>query len=77
MNLPGPGPHGGDGERIARALGLDPDSMLDLSASLNPVAPDVVALAAAHLGSLRRYPDAAHARGSLAATIASGQSASC
>ena len=72
MNLPGPGPHGGDGERIARALGLDPNSMLDLSASLNPVAPDVVALAAAHLGSLRRYPDAAPARGALAAAIGIG-----
>jgi histidinol-phosphate/aromatic aminotransferase/cobyric acid decarboxylase-like protein len=46
--------------------------MLDLSASLNPVAPDVVTLAAAHLGSLRRYPDAAPARGLLAATIGIG-----
>ena len=56
---PAPGPHGGDGARIARALGLDPDSLLDLSASLNPVAPDIVTLAARHLGSLRHYPDAA------------------
>jgi histidinol-phosphate/aromatic aminotransferase/cobyric acid decarboxylase-like protein len=49
--------HGGDIERIARDLGVDPDSLLDLSVSLNPVGPDVAALAAAHLGSLRRYPD--------------------
>ncbi len=67
--VPAPGPHGGDGERIARALGLDPESLLDLSASLNPVAPDVMTLAASHLGSLRRYPDAARGRGLLAQAI--------
>jgi histidinol-phosphate/aromatic aminotransferase/cobyric acid decarboxylase-like protein len=55
--IPAPGPHGGDGARVAAALGLDPDAVLDLSASLNPFAPDVAALAAPHLGSLRRYPD--------------------
>lgn len=31
--------------------------MLDLSQNLNPFAPDVAALAARHLGELRRYPD--------------------
>jgi histidinol-phosphate/aromatic aminotransferase/cobyric acid decarboxylase-like protein len=72
MTLPAPGPHGGDGERIARALGLDPGALLDLSASLNPVAPDVVSLAGSHLGSLRRYPDAAVARRLLAETIGIG-----
>ena len=41
-----------------RALGLDPASLLDLSASLNPLAPDVTALAAARLDTLTRYPDA-------------------
>ena len=69
MSVPAPGPHGGDGERIARDLGLDPEFLLDLSASLNPVAPDVVTLAASHLGSLRRYPDAATSRRFLAETI--------
>jgi histidinol-phosphate/aromatic aminotransferase/cobyric acid decarboxylase-like protein len=68
VTVPPPGPHGGDGERIARTLGVDPDSLLDLSASLNPVAPDVVTLAASHLGSLRRYPDGAAARRLLAET---------
>ncbi len=34
-----PGAHGGDGARIARALGLDPDSVLDLSASPQPGRP--------------------------------------
>ena len=57
LPLPPPGPHGGDGARVAAALGLDPDDVLDLSASLNPFAPDVVALARNHLGELRRYPD--------------------
>jgi histidinol-phosphate/aromatic aminotransferase/cobyric acid decarboxylase-like protein len=56
-------------ERIARALGVEADSMLDLSASLNPVGPDVVSLAGAHLGALRRYPDAADARRLLAEAI--------
>jgi histidinol-phosphate/aromatic aminotransferase/cobyric acid decarboxylase-like protein len=67
--IPAPGAHGGDAERIARALGLDPDSLLDLSASMNPVAPDVVTLAASHLGSLRRYPEAGVAHRVLAEAI--------
>ena len=37
MTVPRAGAHGGDAERVARALGLDPASMLDLSQSLNPV----------------------------------------
>jgi threonine-phosphate decarboxylase len=36
---------------------MDPDDVLDLSASLNPFAPDVAVLAAGHLAALRRYPD--------------------
>lgn len=55
--IPPPGRHGGDGPAIARALGVDPSTLLDLSASLNPVAPDVTALARRHLGALRHYPD--------------------
>jgi histidinol-phosphate/aromatic aminotransferase/cobyric acid decarboxylase-like protein len=68
-SAPVPGAHGGDAERIARSLGLEPDSLLDLSASLNPVAPDVVPLAAQHLASLRRYPDATVAHRALAETL--------
>jgi histidinol-phosphate/aromatic aminotransferase/cobyric acid decarboxylase-like protein len=64
-----PGPHGGDVERIARFLGRDVGSLLDLSASLNPVAPDVVPLAATHLDSLRRYPDDTEAHRLLAEAI--------
>jgi threonine-phosphate decarboxylase len=42
---------------VAAALGRAPDAVLDLSASLNPFAPDIPSLAAPHLPSLRRYPD--------------------
>lgn len=59
--IPPPGEHGGDGARIAAVLGIEPDEVLDLSASLNPFAPDVAELASRHLGSLRRYPDVARA----------------
>jgi histidinol-phosphate/aromatic aminotransferase/cobyric acid decarboxylase-like protein len=63
------GPHGGDVDRIARSLGVGVDSLLDLSASLNPVGPDVSALAALRLESLRRYPDATVARRQLAEAV--------
>jgi histidinol-phosphate/aromatic aminotransferase/cobyric acid decarboxylase-like protein len=59
--VPAPGEHGGDGPVVAAALGLDPAAVLDLSASLNPFAPDVGALARPHLASLGRYPDVAAA----------------
>ncbi|HET6794462.1 MAG TPA: aminotransferase class I/II-fold pyridoxal phosphate-dependent enzyme [Acidimicrobiales bacterium] len=67
--MPAPGPHGGDGWRLAAALGVHPDRILDLSASLNPVAPDPVPVVAAHLGALRRYPDPTRAEAALAATM--------
>lgn len=53
--VPPAGAHGGDGVRLARALGLDPASVIDLSASLNPFAPDVGAVLA---DVLQRRPDA-------------------
>ena len=65
--IPAPGPHGGDGARVARALGID---LLDLSQSLNPVAPDVTAVVARHLAALRRYPDPTDATCALAAAMA-------
>jgi histidinol-phosphate/aromatic aminotransferase/cobyric acid decarboxylase-like protein len=55
--IPPAGEHGGDGARVAAALGVAPETVLDLSATLNPFAPDVPTLAARHLDSLRRYPD--------------------
>lgn len=54
---------------MARALGLDPDSLLDLSQNLNPFAPDVAGLAARHLRELRCYPDPAAATRLLAEAI--------
>jgi histidinol-phosphate/aromatic aminotransferase/cobyric acid decarboxylase-like protein len=65
--IPPPGAHGGDGGRVAAALGLRPDQVLDLSASLNPFAPDVARLAARHLDALGRYPDVDAAEARLAA----------
>ena len=69
MIAPPAGDHGGDGARLAAALGIDADDVLDLSASLNPCAPDMAAVAARHLGCLRRYPDAEAATTALAAAI--------
>lgn len=67
--IPPPSGHGGDGPRLAAALGIAPSAVLDLSVSLNPFAPDVVALAAASLASLRHYPDAAVATAALAGAM--------
>ncbi len=66
MTVPPPGPHGGDGEVIAAALGLDPGSVLDLSMSLNPFAPDPVPVVARHVGAVRVYPDPLGATDALA-----------
>lgn len=70
MNMPRAGAHGGDAARIANALGLDPDSMLDLSQSLNPVAPDPRPVIEAHLNAITRYPDPTIAHRALADTMA-------
>jgi threonine-phosphate decarboxylase len=64
--IPPSGPHGGDGAAVAAALGLDGDSFIDLSQSLNPVAPDPVPTVARHLTALRLYPDARRAHAALA-----------
>ena len=64
--IPGAGAHGGDGPAVAAALGLDPDGVLDLSLSLNPVAPDPVPVVARHLGAVRNYPDGTAATTALA-----------
>ena len=67
--VPPPGEHGGDGARVAAALGLDPDDVLDLSASLNPFVPPVADLAGRHLAALGRYPDVDRAEADLAALV--------
>ena len=64
--VPPPGAHGGDAARLAAALGVAPGDVLDLSASLNPCAPDVAALVAAHASAVSRYPDADGATSALA-----------
>jgi histidinol-phosphate/aromatic aminotransferase/cobyric acid decarboxylase-like protein len=66
MNIPPAQSHGGDGAQVARALGLDPASILDLSQSLNPVAVDPCPIVAAHMDALGRYPDPSMARSALA-----------
>ncbi len=63
------GNHGGDGARLAAALGIDAGQVLDLSASLNPVAPDPVPVLAAHLGAIARYPDPEAATSALARAV--------
>jgi histidinol-phosphate/aromatic aminotransferase/cobyric acid decarboxylase-like protein len=69
LTIPAPGPHGGDGARLARALGRDPWEILDLSASLNPVAPDPAPVVARYLDALGRYPDPAPAAAALAGAM--------
>jgi histidinol-phosphate/aromatic aminotransferase/cobyric acid decarboxylase-like protein len=51
---------------VAVALGLAPDMVLDLSQSLNPVAPDLRATIARHIDAIGRYPDVARATEALA-----------
>lgn len=67
--VPPPGPHGGDGARLADALGIDPDDVLDLSMSLNPCAPDVTELVRRHASSVQRYPDPERATEELAKVL--------
>jgi len=61
-----PGPHGGDVERVAAALGRAPGELLDLSASLNPLAPDVRPVLRRAVDAVGRYPDDARATAALA-----------
>jgi len=64
--VPAPGEHGGDAPAVARALGVDPGSMLDLSQSLNPLAPDPAPVLRRHLEAVHHYPDATRATAALA-----------
>ena len=63
------GDHGGDGPRLAAALGVEPSEILDLSQSLNPSAPDPRPILARHLDAVGRYPDERPARRALAAAL--------
>jgi histidinol-phosphate/aromatic aminotransferase/cobyric acid decarboxylase-like protein len=68
-DIPAPGDHGGDGARVARALGLDVNDVLDLSASMNPLARDPRPVLARHLDAITRYPDPSAATRALAAVM--------
>lgn len=65
-SIPAAGAHGGDGPAIARALGFAPGELLDLSLSLNPMAPDPRPVVSRHLDALRAYPDPTEATAALA-----------
>jgi histidinol-phosphate/aromatic aminotransferase/cobyric acid decarboxylase-like protein len=67
--VPPAGEHGGDGARLAAALGVAPSEILDLSASLNPVAPDLGPVISRHLDAIGRYPDTEAATDALAAAM--------
>lgn len=67
--LPLPGPHGGDGPAIAKALGVAPTDLLDLSQSLNPFAPDPVPIVTRVASAVGHYPDLAPGEKLLAATM--------
>jgi histidinol-phosphate/aromatic aminotransferase/cobyric acid decarboxylase-like protein len=67
--IPSPRAHGGDGPRLAAALGIEPGAVLDLSMSMNPYAPDIETLAAEHLAELRRYPNPEPATDALARSL--------
>ncbi len=68
MRLP-VGDHGGDGTAVARYLGVPSRDLIDLSMSVNPVAPDIAPLVAAHAGAIDRYPEPAAATDALAAAV--------
>jgi histidinol-phosphate/aromatic aminotransferase/cobyric acid decarboxylase-like protein len=67
--VPQSGAHGGDIAAVAAALGLEPTEILDLSASFNPDAPDLTALAKTELDSLGRYPDPTAATAAMASAL--------
>lgn len=69
MTAPSPGPHGGDAHRLAATLRRPVSEILDLSVSLNPLAPDCRPALRAALDDLHRYPDDGPATAALAAAM--------
>jgi histidinol-phosphate/aromatic aminotransferase/cobyric acid decarboxylase-like protein len=67
--VPAAGAHGGDVVAVAAAIGCESSEILDLSASFNPDAPDLTALAKSELDSLARYPDPRAATEAMAAAL--------
>ena len=68
MRLP-VGDHGGDGAAVARHLGVPVADVIDLSMSVNPVAPDVAPIVSALARAVDRYPEPAAATAALAAAV--------
>lgn len=60
------GPHGGDVLAVAQFLGVAAESILDLSASLNPYPPPIAELVSANLGALGRYSETKQTESTLA-----------
>jgi histidinol-phosphate/aromatic aminotransferase/cobyric acid decarboxylase-like protein len=54
---PAPGAHGGDGRRLAVALGVPIHEILDLSLSINPCAPDISESIRRHARAATSYPE--------------------
>lgn len=73
VRIPAAGEHGGDSWRLAAALGVAPADIIDLSASVNPFAPDVASLVARLATErpelLHRYPDADGATAAFAEAV--------
>ncbi|TAN26537.1 MAG: cobyric acid synthase [Actinomycetota bacterium] len=61
--------HGDGANALERFLGLDPGELLDLSASMNPVAPSYEVVLTRRLGSLKSYPDPKEAAAFLAGVL--------
>lgn len=66
FSAPPAGAHGGDAARIARAIGVAVGDLLDLSASLNPVSPDLRPLLTDAMDAIGRYPDVTVATAAMA-----------
>lgn len=63
------GEHGGDAGAVAADLGIERSALIDLSMSMNPVAPDVRPVLADLLDTIGDYPDPVGATESLARAI--------
>jgi histidinol-phosphate/aromatic aminotransferase/cobyric acid decarboxylase-like protein len=69
QTIPPPGPHGDDALRVAAALAIPVENLLDLSVTTNPLAPHPAVIISEHLESLSQYPDLSYPTDVLADTI--------
>lgn len=68
------GEHGGDAVAVAAGLGVPRSSLIDLSMSMNPVAPNVRRVLASRLDTIADYPDPTAATRALADAMGIDQS---